>query len=123
MPDHLTEPEEQSRSRSRSTGPRTPEGKARSSQNRLTHGVRSEKTVLRTESKEAFDANMQLWLDRYPTEDDLIRLLVIETAEAYWFLLRAQKRLEDVEFELPGNAYHWIDAHQQLLTNFFRSRR
>ena len=120
MPEHLTELEEQTPSRGRSTGPRTPEGKANSSQNRLIHGLRSEKTVLRTESQQEFDANMQLWLNRYPTEDELIRLLVIQTAKAYWFLLRAQKRLEDVEFQLPENAYHWTDTYQQLLANFLR---
>ncbi len=110
----------ESLNRSRSTGPRTPEGKARSSQNRLTHGLRSEKTVLRTESQEEFDANMQSWLNRYPTDDELIQALVMQTAKAWWFLLRAQKHLEDVEFELPGNAYHWTDTHQQLLANFTR---
>src|SRR5689334_559086 len=41
-----TEPPSPETPRKRSTGPKTPHGKARSSVNRLTHGCRSEKTAL-----------------------------------------------------------------------------
>ncbi len=40
----------------KSTGPRTPEGKAASSQNRLAHGLCSSALLVRGESQEQFDA-------------------------------------------------------------------
>lgn len=44
------------RNADKSTGPRTAEGKARSSQNALRHGVLSEKAISHYEDSEAFDA-------------------------------------------------------------------
>ncbi len=66
MEDQLIEPEPaQEVPRNRGGGPSTPEGKARSSMNRLTHGCRSEKTVLPEEKGEEFDALLQDWLAHY----------------------------------------------------------
>ena len=44
------------RNAAKSTGPRTPEGKAASSQNRLAHGLCSSALLVRGESQEQFDA-------------------------------------------------------------------
>src|SRR5690349_18186605 len=49
----------------RSTGPRTPEGKAISSQNRLTHGLRSKQVILPDEDQEDFDALRDRWLHEF----------------------------------------------------------
>ena len=38
----------------------------------------------------------------------------------HWFLKRAEKRLESVEWELPGNAYNWTEEHERLFRNFSR---
>ncbi len=46
--------------------------------------------------------------------------LVEDLARAHWFLKRASKRLEEIEYELPSNAYHWTNSHQQLFANFSR---
>ena len=51
----------------RSTGPKTPEGKARSSKNALKHGLTSEELILPGENPEAYDARMDEWMDAYDT--------------------------------------------------------
>jgi len=105
---------------SRSTGPRSLEGKANSSMNRLVHGCRSQKLVLRHEDPAEFEATMRGWFEHYAPQDEVAVALVEELAKAHWFLKRAQKRLAEVEWELPMNAYHWTDTHQRLLGNFTR---
>ncbi len=82
----------------RSPGPRTPAGKATSSQNAIKHGCCSQKTILRDEDPAEFEFVVQGWFDHYRPEDQLAR--------AHWFLKRASKRLEEIEYELPSNAYH-----------------
>ena len=43
------------RNAEKSTGPRTPDGKARASQNSLKHGLTAEQVVLPSEDTEVFD--------------------------------------------------------------------
>lgn len=105
----------------RSTGPRTPEGKARSSLNRLTHGCRSEQILIPTEDPKELEFTVEAWFDHYqPGDDELAGLLVYETALAHWFLKRNRRRLAQVEAHLPGNAWTWTDEHQKLYANFSR---
>ena len=106
--------------RPRSTGPRSLKGKAASSMNRLVHGCRSQKLVLRHEDPAEFEATIRGWFEHYAPQDPVAVALVEELAKAHWFLKRAQKRLAEVEWELPMNAYHWTDTHQRLLGNFTR---
>ena len=106
--------------RPRSTGPRSLKGKANSSMNRLVHGCRSQKLVLRHEDPAEFEATVRGWFEHYAPEDEVAVALVEELAKAHWFLKRAQKRLAEVEWELPMNAYHWTETHQKLLHNFTR---
>lgn len=104
----------------RSTGPRTPAGKAKSSMNRLTHGLRSDKTILRDEDPAEWEATVQAWLDIYQPQDRKEDELVNEIVHAHWQLKRARKRLEEVEFNLPGNAWNWTEENQKLFANFTR---
>jgi hypothetical protein len=74
-----------------STGPRTEEGKARSSQNSLKHGAFSKSILLPGESQEEFDALLEgLRKDHSPvgeTESNLVRGL----AEIQWRLDRLRR--------------------------------
>jgi hypothetical protein len=106
--------------RPRSTGPTSVAGKARSSMNRLVHGCRSQKLVLRHEDPAEFEATVRGWFEHYAPQDEVAVSMVEELAKAHWFLKRAQKRLAEVEWELPMNAYHWTETHQKLLHNFTR---
>ena len=103
-----------------STGPRSEAGKATSSMNRLTHGLRSEKTILPDEDPTEYDAGVQAWLDIYQPRDRKEDELVNEIIHAHWHLKRCRKRLEEVEFALPGRAANWTDEHQKRYSNFTR---
>ena len=112
--------DERSAKPGRSTGPRTPAGKAKSSLNRLDHGLRSEKTILRDEDPAEYEATVQAWLDIYHPQDRKEDELVHELIRAHWHLKRCQRRVEEVEFNLPGNAWNWTEEHQKLYANFTR---
>ena len=51
------------RNAARSTGPKTPEGKAASSKNALKHGLTATEVLLPNEDRDAYDARLQTWLD------------------------------------------------------------
>ncbi len=61
--------DEKSQNSNRSTGPTSPEGKARSSLNHLTHGCRSQRTVLPFENPEEWDFTLQSWMKAYRALD------------------------------------------------------
>ena len=88
-----------------STGPRTPEGKARSSANRTTHALTGRHAVLPTESPAAFDqllANLRAeWNPQSETESQQVELL----AHHWWRLLRIA-RLENDAFTRPLEIRH-----------------
>jgi hypothetical protein len=104
----------------RSGGPRTPEGKAISSQNANKHGCRSKTLILRHEDPAEYEALHKSWWDEYQPfghrEETLVQLLI----DNHWFLKRASKRLEQVEEALPENVYEWTEADKKLLSTFQR---
>jgi hypothetical protein len=104
----------------RSGGPRTPEGKAISSQNANKHGCRSKTLILRHEDPAEYEALHKSWWDEYQPfghrEETLVELLIAN----HWFLKRASKRLEQVEDALPENVYEWSDADKKMLSTFER---
>ena len=105
----------------RSTGPRSPDGKANSSMNRLTHGCRSEKIVLPFEDPAEWDFTLQSWMNAYqPQENPTAATLVFETARAHWLLQRNQKRLDESESCLPPDAMYWTADHHKQYSNFLR---
>jgi len=71
-----------------STGPRTDEGKARSSQNALRHGLLSRTPVLPSEDQAAYEQHCRRFVDEYrpatPTETQLTQ----ELADTAWRLNR-----------------------------------
>jgi len=73
----------------RSTGPRTPEGKAVSSQNALRHGLRAESTIVRGEDPEEFDQFRQLLLEDLAPAGALEVMLADRVITGFWKLRRA----------------------------------
>lgn len=71
-----------------STGPRTEQGKQRSSLNALSHGLTARTAVLPTEDPDAYQRHIQQFLDEYapatPTETQLVH----EIANTAWRLNR-----------------------------------
>jgi len=80
------------RNAEKSTGPRTPEGKAAASMNALQHGLRARRTVLPDENEEHFNQLCEdleaEWQPRTPTE----RMLVEQMATDQWILARLARR-------------------------------
>jgi hypothetical protein len=105
----------------RSTGPATPEGKARSSRNGLKHGYYAEasrETMLALgEDPEAFAQLHEELLEAYQPPDAIARALVEDLAKLYWRqrrweraadgLLRAERQQWELEqqADAEGHAY------------------
>jgi hypothetical protein len=118
-------PDAKSQSPNGSTGPTSPDGKARSSLNRLTHGCRSERTVLPFEDPAEWDFTLQSWMKSYnpqahSPEDPTAATLVFEAARAQWIFQRNQQRLDETESGLPPDAIQWTDDHIKRYNNFLR---
>jgi hypothetical protein len=73
----------------RSRGPKTPEGKARSSRNALRHGLLAKCVLLRNENTEAFQSLFDGYVARFLPQDDAELSLVEEMVAACWHLRRA----------------------------------
>ena len=73
-----------------STGPRTEEGKAASSQNSLKFGFCGSFRVLSLENQEEFDAFLESLQDEHQPAATTESLLVQKMAEHYWLSRRAQ---------------------------------
>jgi hypothetical protein len=86
----------------RSRGPVTPEGKQRSSQNALRHGLLARCVLMRDESPEAFQALLDQHLARLDPADGIELGMVEEMAASFWRLRRAwalESRLLDNEVD------------------------
>ncbi len=73
---------------SKSTGPKTEEGKSISSKNALTHGLRAQQIVIEGESQEEFDDFRELLIDHLSPDGPLEMLLVDRIAASSWRLRR-----------------------------------
>ncbi|HEY1213475.1 MAG TPA: hypothetical protein VGE93_07560 [Bryobacteraceae bacterium] len=86
----------------KSTGPRTPEGKTRSSQNARTHGCTSRTMILPGERQEDYDLLVADWLHDYGPQVATAYELVVQTAQAHWFYLRVLRQCDRAVREWEG---------------------
>jgi hypothetical protein len=86
-----------------STGPKSPDGKSRSSQNRLSHGCCSEALILPNEKEEDWLQLRQAWIDDYQPDNPTFLSLLVETARAEWFLRRKTLQYQKFEQSLSKN--------------------
>jgi hypothetical protein len=89
----------------KSNGPITAEGKARSAQNSLKHGLTSSRVVLPHESQEAYDRLEASLISRFKPADELESELVQEMAAARWRL----RRIEAMEAALFKKAIKQLE--------------
>jgi len=89
----------------KSTGPRTPEGKARASLNAISHGLFCKDLVLPGESREVFDLIRRGWIFSLNPQDIAELWLVDRIVAASWKL----RRLQETESLL-----HQTDGHELL---------
>ncbi len=86
------------RNAQRSTGPKTPEGKAASAQNATSHGLSSSFTVLPHEDHEAYAQLAETLQKEHAPTTEHEKFLVARMAESRWRLDRTH-RFEAVAFE------------------------
>jgi hypothetical protein len=82
----------------RSRGPRTPEGKARSSVNAIRHGLLSKTTVLENEDEDSFQKLVGHYIERFSPVGQVDFDMIEEMTHSYWLLRRAwaiQTRMMD----------------------------
>ena len=75
----------------KSTGPKTPEGKAKVAQNATKHGLTASTDVIRGESQEEFDAHRQGFLDALAPRNAVEDFLADHLASLAWRLKRANR--------------------------------
>jgi hypothetical protein len=84
---------------SKSKGPKTAEGKAKSSKNAVTHGLTADFTVLDHESQDDFQILLDAHVDRFQPADDVELELVHALAITRWRI----RRIAGLETELLEN--------------------
>ena len=79
----------------KSTGPKTPEGKAVAAQNALKHGLLAKNAVITegegAENQDEFDALLRDFIDQYNPADAIEEMLVEKIAVCCWRLSRANR--------------------------------
>ena len=75
----------------KSTGPKTPEGKAKSAQNATTHGLTASHDVIKGESQEEFDAHKKGFLDVLNPQNAIEEFLADRVVSLSWRLKRADR--------------------------------
>ena len=75
----------------KSTGPRTPEGKERSSKNALRHGLLAQDSVIPGEDPADFDRHLSLYEDTYVPKNCIEREIVRQIADAAWRMQRLSR--------------------------------
>ena len=81
----------------KSTGPRTAEGKERSSLNSIKHGIYTAHVILPGESPDEFAKLLKAYIDQFQPTDQLESDLVQDIADARWRISR-MKRQETLEW-------------------------
>jgi hypothetical protein len=92
----------------RSTGPKTIEGKSRSSRNNLRHGLTGHVTIMPNEDREAHDTFCNELIDSFKPETPIEQQLAQSVAEDSWRLNRV-RAIENNMFAL-GHA----DQHREI---------
>jgi hypothetical protein len=91
----------------RGTGPRTPEGKAKSSQNALKHGLRAQATVLPDENIDDFDLLVSELEDEFRPAGALEWTLLRQLADAEWRM----RRVPLIEAAVLAKELHQVRRH------------
>jgi hypothetical protein len=96
-----------------STGPRTPEGKSRSSANALKHGLSARFRVLTSENQDDFDDLLAATTRKFAPTDAYEEVLVLEIAQSHWRLIRFLRFEADMVDDMA--ACHCSSDHEGTL--------
>jgi hypothetical protein len=112
----------------KSTGPKSEEGKARSSMNALRHGLTAAQAVLPHENEDDYEKLREGMLESYAPEDSAEQAVVEELVNAYWRLQRLH-RVETQYWDNVGGSYNrgdqgiaeaLLQTPDRQMRNFFR---
>ena len=92
-----------------STGPRTPEGKARSSLNAVKHGLTAAQILIPSESADDFESHAASFRDRFAPIDSVESFLVDQMIVAAWRL----RRTRFLESKIYAQRAFEVDRHQK----------
>ena len=92
-----------------STGPRTPQGKERSSKNALKHGLLALDSVIPGEDPAEFDRHLTLYEDTYNPANCVERELVLQIADSAWRM----RRLSRIEATVMTAGIERTRVHQE----------
>ena len=96
-----------------STGPRTPEGKARSSANSFKHGLSARFRVLTSENQDDFDDLLAELTRTFAPTNVYEHILVMEIAQSHWRLARVRRIEADMIDDMA--ACHSSTDHEGTL--------
>src|SRR5919201_4028562 len=100
---------------------KSPEGKDTSSQNATKHGGRAKRLIVKGERQEDFDALRKKWMDEYLPENELEEDELEHIIELKWFLIRAERNVNEVEARLAEmDPSEWSEADHKLLQLMMR---
>ena len=105
-----------------STGPKTPEGKRRSSLNAYRHGLTGQLNIHSAEEQQAYDRHSQITLDSLAPFGDFERALAQSVADDRWRLNRARS-IESGIFSLGFQALGSDDTGAPLVEEAFAQAR
>lgn len=106
---------------SKSTGPRTAEGKARSSQNAITHGLTAKQFVIDGEDPEEFAALFEGLVEDYGPKTKFELYLVEQVAGVLWRLRRipaCEAAIYEIYREIADVGTREFDPHEFLRTPY-----
>ena len=109
----------------KSTGPTTPEGKARSRRNAVRHGLTAETVITALEDSDDYEAFQAAVISEYDAESAVERELVLRLASVLWRLRRATG-IEIALFDSVSNEVNRLEhgsSHLTLVEAADRSHR
>ncbi len=114
----------------KSTGPQSPEGKKKSSMNRLSHGFASSATIIPGEDPDEFKALLDSLIDEFQPATETEQILVEKMATNNWLSQRAfrlqgyafaEQRLRSEDFSLPKELSLLIRYHSAAERAFHKA--
>jgi hypothetical protein len=105
-----------------STGPKSEEGKAKSSRNATRHGLTGKQVVINGEDQQAYETLRHDLIDSYKPANAAEAMLVDEIAQGFWRLQRA-RALEAEQFNLCCGGADPIIGFNSGNADFERLRR
>jgi len=109
----------------RSTGPRTPEGRAASSRNALRHGVLSNHFIAGHENRELFERLLEELVAEFEPETAMEALLVERLAMLFWRERRlavAEAEQADLQFAQSGGPYGGEQRNVPIVHQYLAGR-